>query len=473
MVQRSREFDDDQPTTSPSGSNPQAPSFPQDPGPNQPLRRPDFDDDSPTTSSPTISNNTKSDFTLRKKTFRGCEFILNTAQQNQTNKKLSLISVEYLANNQSPCGQSFTVKFAQDFNKIEIEFANGERSILENLNRNDVVNFISFDYQGKSSRTEIKIPNEIREIISSIDRHDYLVSKSKSGAKNGDKACKGMEDYCKGMDKVSTNLGMLELAVAFTGPGVVLEGYLAIIDLVLNFGQLPCFATFGGDPPLPFGDLFKVLSKANKIPVNFDSKKISRFGSKMVTGMGKFMGDTVGDPELGSSIRTITAGIANGLRGRELQELIDDPKTFQKYYEQFNPKEQNLREQNRDSLTEKFFRDAGLPFSPLCQDKKDRELKVAPELPSATRIKICAVPKKFWRSHKRKIATVNMEETTCIVPGPVMTKQGEVDGQQWVGVCERTGNNTFGQPPTKKPRSQPEDPARRNPVPNCPANWGK
>ncbi|MEA5552568.1 VWD domain-containing protein [Anabaena cylindrica UHCC 0172] len=42
LVQRSREFDDE-PSTPPV-TNPQAPSFPQDPGPNTPLRRPDFDD---------------------------------------------------------------------------------------------------------------------------------------------------------------------------------------------------------------------------------------------------------------------------------------------------------------------------------------------------------------------------------------------------------------------------------------------
>lgn len=92
---------------------------------------------------------------------------------------------------------------------------------------------------------------------------------------------------------------------------------------------------------------------------------------------------------------------------------------------------------------------------------------------SATSNKICAVPAEFWNSHKRQIGPVNMKETTCIVPGRVMTSEGEVDGGEWVGVCSKTGNNTFGQLPNKKPRSQPEDPARRNPVPNCPANWGK
>lgn len=87
--------------------------------------------------------------------------------------------------------------------------------------------------------------------------------------------------------------------------------------------------------------------------------------------------------------------------------------------------------------------------------------------------KVCAVPAEFWNSGKRQIGPVNMKETTCIVPGRVMTSEGEVDGGEWVGVCSKTGNNTFGQLPNKKPRSQPEDPARRNPVPNCPANWGK
>jgi hypothetical protein len=85
--------------------------------------------------------------------------------------------------------------------------------------------------------------------------------------------------------------------------------------------------------------------------------------------------------------------------------------------------------------------------------------------------KICQVPDRFWQTHTRVIGPVNLEEHACIVPGAVMTSQGMVDGNEFCAVCYRTGNNTFGQPPDRALCSQPEDPARRNPVPNCPDNW--
>lgn len=85
--------------------------------------------------------------------------------------------------------------------------------------------------------------------------------------------------------------------------------------------------------------------------------------------------------------------------------------------------------------------------------------------------KSCAIPQEFWRSHTRQIGPVNMQEANCLIRGQVMTNEGETDGTQYCGLCSRTGNNTFGQPPKKVLCAQPEDPARRNPVPNCPANW--
>lgn len=85
--------------------------------------------------------------------------------------------------------------------------------------------------------------------------------------------------------------------------------------------------------------------------------------------------------------------------------------------------------------------------------------------------KKCKIPDEFWKTHTRVIAGTHGTETTCIVPGAVMTDQGMVDGHEFCAVCHRTGNNIFGQPPDKEPCSQPEDRARRNPVPNCPDNW--
>ena len=392
LAQRLRDFDDDTPKSPPrpSSNNPKPTFNRNDSGANIPVRRPDFDD-SPSTptninSSSNFSNNDKSNIVLRRKTFRGCEVITNTSKNNGVGDKLSLLSVEYLSNNQKYCGQSFIIKFSQNFDRIEINLSNGEKSVLENLNQNDKIYFVSFDAQGRSSRLELRIPDEIRQIANNINHYDYIASKTKNG-----KVCEVIEEYCKNMDKVSTNLGMIQLAVALGGlagtpltagasaaGAVTVEIFLEMIELGLNVAQLPCFVYFGGNPPIPFGKLFKILSRATKLPVNiFESKKISSFISKSMSGSGKFMGDTVGDPELASAIKGIASAISDGLQDQTLEHLIDKSDAIGKYLNQFNPppdKELSLREQNRNTLTENFFRGVGSPFSPICEDKKDREI---------------------------------------------------------------------------------------------------
>ena len=122
-----------------------------------------------------------------------------------------------------------------------------------------------------------------------------------------------------------------------------------------------------------------------------------------------------------------------------------------------------------------------------CTENTVEARLLTPETPTTTEQSvatqgdgICRVPLGFWQFHRRQIATVALEEGYCIVEGRVATGStrvegaggdGFADGIEFCGVCERTGNNTFGQPPTLARCSQPEDPARTNPVPFCPSNW--
>jgi hypothetical protein len=82
--------------------------------------------------------------------------------------------------------------------------------------------------------------------------------------------------------------------------------------------------------------------------------------------------------------------------------------------------------------------------------------------------KICRIPDEFWESHKRQIVGITMTEHICVIQGSVMTHEGMADGQQSCGACSRFGD---GLPPSKVLCSQPEDPARTNPVSRCPVNW--
>lgn len=108
----------------------------------------------------------------------------------------------------------------------------------------------------------------------------------------------------------------------------------------------------------------------------------------------------------------------------------------------------------------------------LFPDSSQQQTAQQPQqTPQQQEAKICRIPDEFWESHKRHIAGLRMKEFACVIQGSVMTDRGMADGQQSCGACYSTGNNTFGQPPNKVPCNQADDPARRNPVPPCPANW--
>jgi hypothetical protein len=110
LVQRSREFDDDQPINSPPVSNPQAPSFPQDPGTNFTPRSSEFDDTNVDNAIQDAANqagqdvqkidNAIDEYAKQAATNSACEFMGNSSKNrlplsnNSNYKKLNQSPVE-------------------------------------------------------------------------------------------------------------------------------------------------------------------------------------------------------------------------------------------------------------------------------------------------------------------------------------------------------------------------------------------
>lgn len=221
------------------------------------------------------------------------------------------------------------------------------------------------------------------------------------------------------MGVASTGLGVVAAATgvgAFTAAPALWS--IGAISSILSLG---CFAMFGGLPPTPpvLGNIPKIASALN------DSYSIA-------SGLSSL------NDESQTSYRRGNRGI------REPGNLPWDKPIA------------DVRRKLGVDFCDKNIDDSG---SQVAQRNESQERK------------ICQVSDQFWKTHKRVIGPVNLEEHACIVPGAVMTSQGIVDGNEFCAVCYRTGNNTFGQPPDRALCSQPEDPARRNPVPNCPDNW--
>jgi hypothetical protein len=79
---------------------------------------------------------------------------------------------------------------------------------------------------------------------------------------------------------------------------------------------------------------------------------------------------------------------------------------------------------------------------------------------------MCNVPQSFWKSNKRHIVGVEMDEYICVIRKPVMTSGGMVDGQNQCGTCSLyDGTGTL---PALRSCKSPDDPYRQNEVPICP-----
>lgn len=146
LVQRDpNEFGDDQPTTTPPVSNPQVPAFPQDPGPNQPLRRPDFDDERPSeTLNPELKSPTG---TINFLTDNGCQ---QAFELQSDSGKIYLDSAKLNVSLDENCSHSseIFVKYTNNKDKFIIS-GDGLKPITVQVLNNE--NFFNISYIDKSS----------------------------------------------------------------------------------------------------------------------------------------------------------------------------------------------------------------------------------------------------------------------------------------------------------------------------------
>lgn len=321
------------------------------------------------------------------------------------------------------------------------------------------------DAYGKTTTEDIQIPKELLQASKQVmhfAQFDTITHSEKVKQLPGDLSqdtCAKLKKICDALSMISTSMAIIQTAAllptALTGIGLPFAGAFLTAGVGLSFAQLPCFAAFGGDPPLPWGKALGVAGRLSRLNA---VRRTAGGGLKYSRTLGQF-GRFLDDKFPGS---WFADGVGN----------VEDANNV---YRGIFPDEQGGENVTwTDRLRKKLgIRTLCEKDSPIANQAAPSQPRLEEPLRQGSGGKICAVPAEFWRNHKRQIGPVNMQETACIVPGRVMTDEGEVDGQEWVGVCHRTGNNTFGQLPYRRPRSQPEDPARRNPVPNCPANWGK
>ena len=266
LAQRSREFDDDYTDPAPA-NNQTAPPYPYEPGPNQPLRRPDFDDSA-------TANQNSNQFSFR--TIYGCQITLNANDSSIASTAGS--SVRYTSNNLESCGTSFTTSVRPGaVPSVETVLDTGDKIVVTALQEKRIK--ISYtDPLGEKTTEEIKIPT-LEELLSNknitIKKSEEITQLyTRLYTKMGEKSlfdmsaeqCDKLGKYCKSLEFISNSLSIIQLAglapLLLTGVGIPA---FASLSVGLAFLQLPCFAAFGGDPPLPWGNALGALGRAARL----------------------------------------------------------------------------------------------------------------------------------------------------------------------------------------------------------------
>ncbi|WP_377477668.1 MAG: hypothetical protein P2A85_03910 [Microcoleus anatoxicus] len=429
LVRDPGEFDD-APSVRP-GSNPQAPPFPQDPGPNQPVR-PDFDSPGSGSSADraiepgvTMTDARALSSDTFEFTLRSPEDCIFTAIFKAVNGDSFFESARYVPSTADACGsETYSFDFQEQGKKIVATSSSNEIVILEKLSSK--IGRLIYQKEGKniqknfpldSSSSQSKTNNEV--LVSS----NIIMLPSPSQKANNINIVAGWTDrYTQYEDQVSCGVlrGLCDvlpfmqsaaLIAAATGVGTSVS---APIFLLHYLGSVGCYMVFGGIPPFPLGS---VIARG--------------------LGLGRFAKDTLTALNTTNRLSVRTPLNAVGIAGAKLPGFDG-------------------------------------PWKNLCKKRETPQPQQTAQQPQKTpqqQAKICRVPQEFWKTHERHIATVRITEFVCVIQGSVMTDQGMADGQQSCGACYSTGNNTFGQPPNKVPCNQADDRARTNPVPPCPANW--
>lgn len=448
------EFGDDKPATPPP-TNPQVPPYPEQPDPNTPLR-PEFGGSSNEMQSKmplspifniSFKQISQNDVEIYMKSDTGCNLTIDV---NKKGDNVYQKYIKFTPSDAKMCGsEPFTAYIQPDSKQIEVEMTNtGEKLIYEISNLDSIrVTYKSMTGETQFQTIPLQLSKQQKQNLNSLN------ARKKSLNKSVEDGCRAAKASCDFLSTVGNSLAIYTTAALATG--IALPA-LPILGSILAISGLSCFVMFGGVPPIPgLGDAQQAASAASVV---------------VSQGVSIGIGVTEG-------IRTAPDLFKNPLNAFGFSAL-DRSKPFS-YDCGLTPAGQLSPWFNVNDPTLTSIR-KGIGINGCAKYCKPNETQTVtqPTQPSQTaqqpqqqQAKACQIPQEFWSSHKRQIGPVNMRETTCVVQGSVMTNQGMVDGQEWCGACSASGNNAFGQPPKKVPCSQPEDPARRNPVPACPDNW--
>lgn len=448
----------DEPSTPTPGSNPQAPPFPQEPGPNFPVRR-EFDnpDQNPTNTSPRPSQAiaartltyipsplkqlSADTFELDLTSDQGCKFVTII---KKTPSRIYQESVKFIPDNTQVCGsEPFTTYLRPDGKQIVVNMdQSGEKLTYEILN-SDSVQFIYQSTVGQTKTRVFSIPQELKQRFTPELKQRLNSTETARAALNtkwlqipepaintvGDVVftpeqwCKTGRGICDGVGIASAVVGFygfsaLALAVA-TGPVfAALSGGLAVLSFV-------CWLKYGGIPPIGgFGQLQSVASGASQ-------------------------------------------GLALGL------STADTSLTLSGYWGQGNSNQQippsycetTLGVPIDNQVLTAIRRPLGLNE---CADTCKKQPQQTAQQPNLTQ-RPCRVPQEFFKD-KRVVAGIRMDDYICVIREPVITDGGLVDGVTACGTCDIWGN--FGSIPKKSScNSRAIDSDRSNQVPTCPSNW--
>lgn len=412
LVQRDPGEFDDAPSVRP-GSNPQAPPFPQDPGPNQPLR-PDFDN--PNGGNPNSNTGNQS---------RQCDtegkihvFYINgvrTTEDTYTKNSWPMISsvlqetgiknFEEHKNNYNPTGISLG---AGDFIESAIQ-ANFGSNKLAPSNTQVINNAVA----------------EIKQLDSDAEKQ------AKEQAKN-DCKCQPKKPKYLIIAHSQGNFFAKEVAstILNTKPDIFERLSILAIASFTNYQGV-----IGG---LRGGGRFEYMLRSKDFPFRFRDvnvpvlRDVSNPGRPNIPDIDNKNGE-VGEYQEPSKVleqSTIKdAALAHGLEG-----YLGD-KSF-KEYEKYAESLKKSREEAVNKIKKITSYDSRNYQSEQCQaDKQTPQPQQTAQQPQKTpqqQVKACRV------TGVEKYNNMTMNRGGCAIQGPVMTEDGPVDGKTQCGIC-----NTF------------------------------
>lgn len=391
LVQRAPGEFDDAPSVPQGGNNPQVPPFPQDPGPNQPVR-PDFDNPGSGSSADrtiepgvTMTDARALSSDTFEFTLRSPEDCILTATFKAVNGDSFFETARYVPSTADACGsETYSFDFQEQGKKIVATSSSNEIVILEKLNSKtgrliyqEEGKNIQKDFPLDSSSSQSKTNNEV--LLSS----NIILLPPSQKANKTNIVADWTDRYTQYEDKVECGLlrGLCDvlpfmqsaaLIAAATGVGTSVS---APIFLLHYLGSVGCYMVFGGIPPFP---LSSVIARGLRL--------------------GRFAKDTLTALNTTNRLSFRTPLTAAGIAGAKVPGFDG-------------------------------------PWKNLCKKRETPQPQQTAQQPQQTpqqQLRACRV------TGVEEYNKMTMNRGGCAIQGPVMTQDGPVDGKTQCGIC-----NTF------------------------------